>query len=352
MTEFVIDINQLGTCASQISALRHELDAVAVKLGAMQLGSVLQIRASTALIGRVADCKWAVANQSGDLRNLANGLNDIAELYGACEKNLTDPKTQEQAEQNNTQDPEYNFWQEWKDIFADLLGVAGEEAGPFLILAGLFDIFGGTGEDISDGAKNILSGISHFLNSGLEFVAGGEIQVKWMDMFGLTETGIADWSAAADDFWNKNLLNSSSSVTENAAVVCKWASYALSFIASGFQNYDEFEGDMSNLRFWGETAIQGAVDIGLGALAGVVAAALLPATWPAIAVGAIGAGVVWVANEVCEWITGENIGEHVADFLCDGVEWISSVGQDVCESISDGVETAWNGVCDWVDSWW
>lgn len=360
MAEFAVNTTQLKNCTTQISALQRELGGVASRLGAMQLSSILRIRASATLAGRITDCRWAADNQSGDLGSLARCLDDIAMMYETCETNLTDPKTEAQAQHQGASEggstsgetEEGNF-PEWFETILELLAVAGEECGPLLTLTGLFGLLDGTAKGYAEGTKNIFAGLSNILGN-IDFADGGAIQVDWKDMFGLSPNGVGkfDWDGAVDDWLVDNTLSGNKTWTENAGTICKWASYALSFVVSGVQNYDEFDGNMGNLRFWGETAIQGGVDIGLGILGGIAAAAVLPASCPAILVGLAGAGVVWLGNEVCEWITNENIGENIADLVCNGVETVVDVAQDVGEAIADGVETAWNNVCDWVGGWW
>lgn len=360
MAEFAVNTTQLKSCSTQISALQRELGGVASRLGTLQLNSILRVRASATLVNRITDCRWAVENQSGDLSSLARSLDEIAGLYNTYETNLTDPKTGTQFQpQGAAEAPsvggetdEGNF-PEWFKTVLELMGVAGEECGPLLTLVGLLGLFDGTGEGAASGLKNIFSGISNILG-GFDFVDGA-IQVDWKDMFGLSPNGVGkfDWDGAIDDWISDNTITGNGSWLDDAGVVCKWAGYALSFVASGFQNYEEYQkGDMSNTRFVGETIIQGGVDIALGALAGIAAAALLPATCPAIVVGAVGAGVVWIADSVCKWITKESIGENIADLVCDGTEAVVNFAQDVGEAVADGVETAWNNVCDWVGGWW
>lgn len=367
MAEYAVNTNQLRSNADRIAALQRELDSVAVRLGAMQLGSVLQIRASTALIGRVGDCKWAAAHQSDDLGRLARGLDDIALLYDNVEKNLAAPKTQAQAdaEASSSSGDGESWWDKFWDgagaVGSWALDIFGEGCGPVSILSGLFGLgsgdFAGAIKDFFSGGANILFGVGQMT----EGATAGE----WFDnLLGLTASNIDDWDDAVDDWINKHNFGKQTTTAGKAGVICQWAGYALSFLCSGVENYGEFDGDMGNARFWGETVIEGSVDIGLGIGAGIAAAAICPATWPAIAVGAVGVGAVWVANGVCEWITGgRDIGEVVSDFVCDGVEAAVEFAQDVGEAasdffhdageaISDGVEAAWDGVCDWVGSWW
>lgn len=352
MAEYAVNTDQLRSNADRIAALQRELDSVAVRLGAMQLGSVLQIKASTALIGRVGACKWAAAAQSDDLGRLARGLDDIARLYDETENNLADPKTQAQTREHGgggTEIPEQSVWDDIWGGFKDIWGVVGEGAGPLAVLHGLF----GWGDDWADDGSSIFGGIANMIFAGIE-VADDAGPAEWAKaLFGLnpSSTPINTWDDAVDDWLGK--VTWADDIGHNAGVVCQWIGYGLSFISSGIDNYSEFDGDMANARFWGETVLEGVVDVGLGIGAGIAAAALLPTTWPAVVIGAAGAGVVWVANNVCEWITGgDDIGEVVANAVCDGVEATVEFVQDVGEAVADGVEAAWDGVCDWVDSWW
>ena len=347
MAEFVVNTTQLQDCSTQMAALQRELDAVAVKLGAMQLGSVLQIKASTALIARVGDCKWAAAHQSDDLGSLAAGLREIAELYASCEKGLKDPKTGEAASGQSGSGSDGNYPEWFKDVL-DFLDIFGEGAGGIGAILGILRMFDGTGEEIAGGMKNILSGLSEILDKAGS--SGGSNDIFDI-LLGMAENGVDTWDDAFQNFINGHVLSSENSAMQNAGVICKWGSYVMAMVASGFQNYDEFGGDMSNARFWGETVTQGAVDIALGIGAGIVAAAILPATTPALVVGLAGAGAVWVANTVFEWATDENIGEYIANVVCNGVEAVVNVAEDIGEGIADAAEAVWSGFCGWVGSW-
>ena len=166
MAEFAVNTTQLKNCSAQISALQRELGGVASRLGALQLNSVLRVRASAALVNRITDCRWAVEHQSGDLSSLARSLDEIAGLYNTYETRLTDPRTEAQPQPQGSAEggsssggtDEGNF-PDWFKTILELMGVAGEECGPLLTLVGLLGLFDGTGEGTASGLKNIFSGI-------------------------------------------------------------------------------------------------------------------------------------------------------------------------------------------------
>lgn len=358
MAEFAVNTTQLKNCSTQISALQRELGGVASRLGALQLNSVLRVRASAALVNRITDCRWAVEHQSGDLSSLARSLDEIAGLYNTYETRLTDPRTEAQPQPQGSAEggsssggtDEGNF-PDWFKTVLELMGVAGEECGPLLTLVGLLGLFDGTGEGAASGLKNIFSGISNIFSEGIALADDGAVQIKWTELFGLGDHKLEGdgWSKVWKKFLDKHRIGGDNNWTQNAGAVCKWASYALAFVSSGIDNYEEYQrGQIDGGRFVGETIIEGVADIGLGALAGIVAGALLPATWPAIAVGAIGAIAYWGIDALVDKFTGQRIVEYASDI----VYGVADVAVNVGSAVADGVETAWNNVCDWVDGWW
>ena len=241
MAEFVVNTTQLESCSRQMAALQRELDAVAVKLGAMQLGSVLQIKASTALIARVGDCKWAAAHQSDDLGNLAAGLREIAELYATCEKNLADPKIQQQGQSGSSSGS--NIWE----------------------------------ENFPEWIRNLISGIGDLVD-----------------------------------------------VVLDNSPICAF----LSFVLNAYGNMEEYNGDLDSLEFWCETAGETAAGVIIMGLMGMVAAAVLPATWPALAIGAAGVFATWGVDFLVQQIFGKGINEIISD-------GVMGVGNNMGESLGN-----------------
>ena len=271
MTDFVVNTNQLRNCAGRISDMQKELDSVAVRLGAMQLGSIIQIKASTALIGAVSDCKWAAAHQSDDLGRLARGMQEIADLYENNENHLSEPKTKSVIEKAQEEE-DGNILADVADWFCEIPGV-------------LVDFVGEVTDVFIDGCGEVVT-----------------------------------------------------------------------FIQRIFQNISEFDGELLNLRFWAELGLETVIDIGKGIIigAGVGAAAITiigatGATLTTAGVGiivAVGTAVVsWGTDVVYEIITGNEGGitEWISDNIIDGA---IELGNDVIETVSDGVEVIWDGIVD------
>ena len=84
--------------------------------------------------------------------------------------------------------------------------------------------------------------------------------------------------------------------------------------------------------------VEGAVDVGLAIGAGVLAAAALPATAPAIVVGAVGAAAVWAANGLVELATGADIAENVSTALGNATEAVAKGYQAAKEGVQKATE--------------
>lgn len=133
--------------------------------------------------------------------------------------------------------------------------------------------------------------------------------------------------------WNKVATNATkadkfATAGKNVKVVTKWAGAVVSAGFNYFDNIAEQDEDstMSDARVYAETAVETITDISLGAAGTAVAALLLGPAAPAIAVGAASAAIVWGANELVEYTTGKDIGEHFADVACDTAETVGSLG--------------------------
>ncbi len=344
MAEFVVNTDQLRSNADRIAALQRELDSGAVRLGAMQRGSVLQIKASTALIARVGDCKWAAVHQSDNLGRLARGLDDIALIYDNTEKNLTEPKTQSEATAeaggsgsgagSGTAEGNSNIL----ETIAELLEVVGENCPPIGLLAAVARCCEGDAVGYTNALKNLVSAVGNaadglFCQSGVP---------AWKGLLGLYDDGAASIGDAAQKFLDDMSIGKQANAAGKVATICKWAGYALTVVSEGFENYEE---NGLSLRFVAETTIESGVSIGLSIGAGILAAAALGPTAPAILVGAVGAGAVWVVDSVVEWATGQDIGEWVSDGICGAVEWVGDGIQAAGEWVGEGIEAAgeWAG---------
>lgn len=96
MADFSVNTDALQSRASEIQRVQRELNAVAARLAMIQISRALKSNSSVLLSMRIRDCNAAVANQSGNLRKLANGLDAIADMYNRTENDLSDPKTDDE----------------------------------------------------------------------------------------------------------------------------------------------------------------------------------------------------------------------------------------------------------------
>ncbi|MBO5303958.1 MAG: hypothetical protein J6A92_07910 [Lachnospiraceae bacterium] len=121
----------------------------------------------------------------------------------------------------------------------------------------------------------------------------------------------------ADDF-----IDFSDEIAKKTSSVAKWAGNVLTVITNAAENYEEHKsGDISEGRAVAETVVEAAVDIGMGigatAATGAVLAVAGVTAAPAIAVAAGATLVVAGVNGISKAITGKDIGEVIADGVCD-----------------------------------
>lgn len=344
MSEFKVNTASLRSYSNQLETVQSQLNWVATKLTGMQLGSILQIKGSTALIGKITDCKWAAVNQAQNLGKLANGLDSIAGIYDKYEKDLKDPKKAPQTSAQQQGGGIINFddiGSNVLDIGGQLLDKFGNISVPFSIAALINNCAKGGADGVVSGLKNINDIIGNGTEAIFDLTTGG-VRADWVKgLLGFdlkNETFGEAMESYIDSFkFGKN-------TAKNVKAATQWAGVALDVAESAVGNWDEFDGDLSNARFWGETVIEAGVDIAIGAGATALASAALGAAAtaigvagaPAILVGAAAAGVVWAANGICEYITGgRDIAEVVADAACDFTEAAIDVGKKVVEEAKE-----------------
>lgn len=333
MADYKVDTDRLRSQADALEALRGSLNGVALKLSGMQLGSVLQIKASTKLIGRVADCKWAAIRQSGDLGQLARGLDTIADTYDNTEKNLSEPKTKEQAAEKE----DTGF--EWPEWVIKIIGKASPIAGvvPLLYYGGKG--MNGDGASILKALKQLTSAVGDVGKLAIDGVGKAEWARKLLGIESVTK-GVTDNSFAS--FFQKELNKYSFSAQETTGgvfkVATKWAGVLLSAGTNAFSNYNEFNGDISNVRFWEETVAETGVDIVkgafIGAAVGMAAAAIgatAPAWGPIVAATSVAASLG--LDAVVKEATGKTATECISDAILDTghavASWLSSLTNGV-----------------------
>lgn len=179
MATYAVDTRQLRVCAEQINGLQRELDSVALRLTGFQLGSTLQMRGSAVLMARVGDCKWAAISQSDDLGRMSQGLGEVIEFFEACERKLTEPQTQAQAQAREVAEREKEFWETLMEYFPmlEFIGFGIETLGR--VVWDLTDVF-------SDAVGWVMSGIESVLDNFEEFSGDLTDGQFWFELLGET----------------------------------------------------------------------------------------------------------------------------------------------------------------------
>ena len=165
------------------------------------------------------------------------------------------------------------------------------------------------------------------------------IKMKPMEMGWNTLKEAAKDELGGWKFWGKDL-----GAKARGAAICKWAGAWLDTALNGLENYQEFGG--WSKRMVGETILESAVDIGLGAVVGIavgagvsaIAAAGVTVMAPAVIVGAVSGVAVWGINQICSHITGgKDLGEVAADAVCDKLENLGEAADRLWKNIKQTI---------------
>lgn len=293
--------------------------------------------------------------EEASIKTLGSSLQNIASLYEGAEKNIvgTAGTSGNGAEGTGTAGgKDHDIWK-WSDTWKVIASFGG--LGGFVATAGNL-VTGGTD------AGNLLSS-AKFLAKAVGATATactkGDTAASWWkhfsgfnnatEEFAGSSFGKAFSSSLKKQFTKDLDFGSATNVGDKVKVATKWAGHALTVAKNGVENYQEYKsGDISAERAVAETAVESAVDIGMGALAtaGVTAAFVAAGiAAPAVVIGVGAAGVTWAVNGVCKWATGgKDVGEVAADFVCDVGEAAVSAVKSGAKAVSDGAKTVVKGV--------
>lgn len=133
-------------------------------------------------------------------------------------------------------------------------------------------------------------------------------------------------------------------------------------ISEFFENYEEWQSGAIDLeRFFDETLVESAVNIGVDIAATALAAKIVAASAVAIGaapaavvVGIAAVGIAWAGNAVVEAVFDKPLDEIVSDFYCDTKEAVEDafeslgdlVGEGV-QQVREGVSSMWDAICFW-----
>lgn len=287
MAAYTVDTGQLRLLAEQIDKLQQQMDSVALRLTAFQMGTTMQMRGSAVLMARIGDYKWAVINQSDNLGRMSRGLAEAAGIYERTEAGLKEPRTEAQARQQAEAARENgHFWDPFLDNppILEMIGFAVEATGRNVWNLG--DVFANGVAWVMGGVESLFDNVEEFsdnlLSNQFLFELVGEASVDVGLGAGVSAAIVAVVGAPVS-------VPAVLGLAAASAVIC-WVGDCLCEWATG--------DDISEL--------------------------IVDSSWNALR---------WLGN------TAEDLGESVSTFVSDTVDFVQ-----------EGAEAMWNRAGEFVDT--
>lgn len=282
------------------------------------------------------------------LDSMSDGLDTIARMYESTEKDIVGEKPSAEA----VEEVDGGGEEIWLKIFKAILssfGLSGALAGGLIDgINGKLDIVKilklgnkvvSKGIDKAAGAswKKILTGIE------TKKVGKNAVSHSCKDAFG---DKVAEYSVkksqekAAKKAAEKGLeVTAKQKKAATGKVVTKWLGAALTVAERFKKNYEEFQGDLSNKRFWQETVTESVIEIGKDILIGAAVVAVIGSGgWTAVlATALISTGVDIATNAIAK--NDDGFAENISDALINADEkW-----NEKKKTIKNKVTTKWSG---------
>lgn len=350
--------------ASGVNRLAADLEGKHTTIGAARadVGNIRQNlavsgearRTVTSVLDRIME---SMEQEERKIKDMGASLYKITTAYQNCEKRIIDQNTgavisgavhsgsgKAEVLDNGETKKEGLSWK-WKDTWNVIskAGIAGAEVSTI----GNFITGDGDIKTILTSGKFLTTGIGGICSA----IAKRGLRAEWsahilgmnnaLHKIDTSSQGKAFTSSMKKQF-GYDLDMSKAKGWEKGKVGAKWAGHALTAITNGVENYEEFQsGQIGAERAVAETVIETGTDIALGAaatagataLAATIVTALGATAAPVVAVGAAAAVAIWAVNGVCKWLTGgKDVGEVVADAVCDVGEKAVSVVKDIGKS--------------------
>lgn len=394
MAEFMARPGELTGFAENINQYKVSLGSYSSTIYSIKSSLSYDVQSRLNIASALANAADNISSEKKAMGKISSSLATIANIYVAAEQNVIDNGTGKGKTENpnrpkittiyNTRPAVATADESEKGIdwikylkkigkgALDVLGKFGTYgkmgALPIALLKNIIDNDGITGKDIGSTIKGMGNSIIGLCDE-YDKTAGkwplttediknlaGIVPYKtitaasegagWVERLGCAgKTYLDTLKSEASPIVTKELADGTL-VKDGVKTGTKVAGWALSLIANGFSNYDEYsKGDISAERACAETVTETLVDIGKQAViaAGVAAGcAAIGVAAPAVVVGGIGVGVTVVADIVCEQITGKSVTETTSDFILDTA---SAVG----EKISGATKASGQVISDWYD---
>lgn len=338
---FEVKIGTVRQLAVDISDNANELATARTAVVNVRKSCAIRTSSRQNILRALQAIEADLQEEEASIKSLGSSLLDIVSLYEGTEKNIAGTALSSGNGTGTGNDTASDIWK-WSDTWKVIASFGG--LGAFVAMLGNL-VTGGTD------AGNILSALK-FLAKAVGATATactkGDTAASWWKFFSGFNDATEEFAGSSfgDAFtsslnkqFTKDLdIGNATNVGDEIKVVAKWAGHALTVAKNGVENYQEYKsGDISEWRAIVETAVESAVDIGIGALAtaGITAAAVAAGiAAPAVAIGVGAVVVTWVVNGICKWLTGDkDIGEVAADAVCD-------IGEAAIPVVKSGLDDA------------
>ena len=344
-----IIIQQAGArrASDQEYSLVRDLNRIAQEVDSVRSGLRYKIAGREQIAARLREAAGQVRLESQRMGNMKSSLDQIIQLYEKTETANRDSLARAKkpawagitSGNGNTggtptgpeaEKKEKNFWDYLFDFGKKELS---NLLGPLAFLLNGPDKYFNS-KDLPDLAywNEVLKALGKVVKTE------GDSTADWFKhLFGLN---VPTQPATFWDTFQKK-LGDFSTTGKGISTVVNWGT---SFIDRMIKNYTEFSGDWGNGRMWAETISETLLKVGEGALIGAAVAAVCPATWVPLAVGAATVGVTFLVDlgldSLTSWITnGQKTDwiDAVSDVVLDAGKWVHD---NVGPAIKKGIDYA------------
>lgn len=375
-----ININQASGVASGLDNEKHKMKRSSTSIQNVIRQCPLSGDSKAALIRSLNNIVSEIASEYNMFEKMQSVLLSSIQMYQANEDNLADCDKKTSitwgdmdseagggggADGSGADEGYDSFWDLFKWNRSDLAKLIGT-FGAIGSMGAMWLELGGTEVDGRYIVKG-LNGIAKLVGKGASIAGGHGTKAVWFQQLTglgceLTDIDTSSVGRAVSSSWakqfGKDLKMTGVKTADKVKAGANWFRHFLTVALNGVENYEEFNGDLSNPRFWGETAIESGVDIAVGAGAKALSTGIMAALAGAVPVLApvllnpvtidIGAAVMTKgANALCKWATGvlsdeqKDLGEFVADSIYDICD---SVGPAI-NNIKNGISSGWRSLC-------
>lgn len=347
MADFSVSLNNLAGCENELKKCADEILRLQIDLRRVTTQVALHSEANMQIRRRLNQLNRVMFNDYNKVNRLRGTLGSVSVAYSRAEQSLVGgdfsvgnavKSSGNKSKKKTKQRFKINWLKEVTDTTVKVVSKAGV---PGAGIGAVYEIVrNGIGEGKKSSyvkaAKGFFEAISKSVGKAKK-AGKDKITVDWKKFLGIDKSlekykevvgPTKRFKAAFSDKF-KSKFN----------VKSEGVGWALTVVAAGFDNYDEYKsGEISGKRAVAETIGESAITIAEGAIVSSLVTAGLAAIGftaaPAVVVAGVGVLVTWGADLLCKHFTGKGVAEAVSDLVIDGV------GKGV-KIAKEGITTWW-----------